>query len=171
MDRSNHYESAFEQYLRARKLGYVAIDETRRTTLDDEPIKSLDFIVYGPNERRLLVDVKGRKYPSGSTAKPSKTWQNWSTLDDLNALRRWEERFGPGYLGLLVFIYDIQSEIDLPIGTIDLLFWKDKRYLMRAVVAGDYRRVMRVRSPKWGTVGLKRDDYRTLVKPFSEFLS
>jgi len=47
MDRGNHYESAFEGYLRARRLGYVAVDETHRASLDDEPVKSLDFVVYG----------------------------------------------------------------------------------------------------------------------------
>ena len=28
--RDNHYEAAFEAYLRDRRLGYVAVDESRR---------------------------------------------------------------------------------------------------------------------------------------------
>ena len=60
MDRGNHYETAFEAYLRDRRLGYVAVDESRRSSLDDEPVKSIDFIVYGPGGSRLLIDVKGR---------------------------------------------------------------------------------------------------------------
>ncbi|QVL30573.1 HYExAFE family protein [Telmatocola sphagniphila] len=170
MIRSNHYETAFEQFLRFKNLGYVAIDESRRATLDDEPVKSLDFIVYGSKERRLLVDVKGRKFPGGTASKPKKSWESWSTLEDINGLRRWEERFGEGYRGILVFVYHIQEEVDLPIGTTDLLYWRDSRYLVRGIAGQDYRRSMRVRSTKWGTVDLPREEFRTLVKPFSDFL-
>lgn len=57
--RSNHYDAAFEEFLRARCVPYVAVDEKRRALLADSSIKSFDFIVEadGPN---LLVDVKGR---------------------------------------------------------------------------------------------------------------
>ncbi|MFL5329954.1 MAG: HYExAFE family protein [Gemmataceae bacterium] len=47
MDRGNHYEAAFEDYLRDRALPYIGVDETRRSLLGDGPVKSLDFIVYG----------------------------------------------------------------------------------------------------------------------------
>ena len=66
MDRSNHYEVAFEAYLQRQGLGYVAVDETRRAFLGRESVKSLDFIVYGPHGARLLVDVKGRRFPTGA---------------------------------------------------------------------------------------------------------
>ena len=35
MDRSNHYEGAFEAYLQWHRLCYVAVDETRRSMLGD----------------------------------------------------------------------------------------------------------------------------------------
>ena len=35
MDRSNHYEAAFEAYLQWHRLCYVAVDETRRAWLGD----------------------------------------------------------------------------------------------------------------------------------------
>ena len=45
-NRDNHYEAAFEAYLRARGVPYVAVDEARRSVLaDSSSIKSLDFIV------------------------------------------------------------------------------------------------------------------------------
>jgi hypothetical protein len=45
-NRDNHYEAAFEEYLRARGIPYVAVDEARRSLMaDGESIKSLDFIV------------------------------------------------------------------------------------------------------------------------------
>ena len=47
MDRSNHYEVAFEAYLRERCICYVATNETRRSVIGDRLVKSLDFIVSG----------------------------------------------------------------------------------------------------------------------------
>ena len=171
MDRTNHYEAAFEAYLRDARLPYVAVDESRRTTLDDEPVKSLDFIVYGlgDSDSRLLIDVKGRKFPSGTPEKPSYAWQNWSTLQDIDGLERWQDRFGGGYQGLLVFIYHILPVVDLRPGTPDLWHWRGRRYLMRAVPVADYKRDMRMRSRKWGTVYLPGSSFRETVRPFRDF--
>ena len=65
MNRDNHYEAAFEEYLRARQVPYVAVDEARRTLAGDASLKSLDFIVSSSSGRSWLVDVKGRRFPSG----------------------------------------------------------------------------------------------------------
>jgi hypothetical protein len=44
-DRDNHYEVAFEEYLRSRGIPYVAVDEARRSLLSEGgSIKSLDFM-------------------------------------------------------------------------------------------------------------------------------
>jgi hypothetical protein len=169
MDRSNHYEAAFEAYLRDARLPYVAVDESRRATLDDEPVKSLDFIVYGQGDSRLLIDVKGRKFPSGKPEKPSHVWQNWSTLEDVDGLERWEQRFGGDYQGLLVFIYQILPVVDLAPGTRDLWHWRGRRYLIRAISVVDYKKEMRIRSRKWGTVYLPGSMFRTWVRPFRDF--
>ena len=171
MDRSNHYEAAFEAYLRAGGLCYVAIDESKRATLDDEPVKSLDFIVYGPGDARLLVDVKGRRFPSGKPKhRPKYTWQNWVMAEDVDGLVRWEQRFGPGYRGLLVFAYHILPAVELPLMTPDLWRWRGKAYLFRAVPVEDYRREMRVRSPRWATVHLPGAAFREMVRPFQAFV-
>ena len=169
MDRGNHYEAAFEAYLRDARLAYVAVDESRRTTLDDEPVKSLDFIVHGLGARKLLVDVKGRQYPGGSERKRTYTWQNWSTRDDVAGLERWEQQFGAGSLGLLVFIYHMLPLVDLPPGTIDLWHWRGRRYLLRAVPVREYREAMRERSKKWGTVHMPGPLFRSKVRPFRSF--
>ncbi len=43
-NRDNHYEAAFEQYLRSRRVAYVAVDEAKRSLLGDgASIKSLLF--------------------------------------------------------------------------------------------------------------------------------
>ncbi len=41
-DRDNHYEAAFEAYLRQQGVPYIAVDETRRSVMaDGQSIKSL----------------------------------------------------------------------------------------------------------------------------------
>jgi len=169
MDRSNHYEAAFEAYLRARRLGYVAVDETHRASLDDEPVKSLDFVVYGPAGARLVVDVKGRRFPSGKKGRQRRVWESWSTQEDIDGLARWARRFGPGYQGLLVFAYHVLPEVTLPEDTENLFVWRRRRYLLRAVDVDDYRRHLRVRSPRWGTVCLPHAAFRKLVRPVQHF--
>src|SRR5271157_4868305 len=69
-NRDNHYEAAFEEFLRSRGVPYVAVDEARRSVLaDGGSIKSLDFIVSTPSQVTWLVDVKGRRFPSGEEQK------------------------------------------------------------------------------------------------------
>src|SRR5205814_8331545 len=94
MDRANHYEAAFEAYLQWHRLCYVAVDETRRSMLGEERVKSLDFIVHGPRGARLLVDVKGRRFPGGPAGKPRRVWGCWSTRDDVTGLERGAGLFG-----------------------------------------------------------------------------
>jgi hypothetical protein len=44
-NRDNHYEVAFEEYLRSRGVPYVAVDEGRRAVLaDGGSIKSLELV-------------------------------------------------------------------------------------------------------------------------------
>ena len=170
MDRSNHYEAAFEAYLQWHRLCYVAVDETRRTFLGDTRVKNLDFIVCGDGGARLLVDVKGRRFPAGPAEKPRRVWECWSTREDVDGLQRWAELSGPGYTGVLVFAYHVLRSVELPDDVEDLWTWRGRRYLLRAVTAADYRLHMRVRSPRWKTVTLPRDVFRALVRPLRDFI-
>jgi hypothetical protein len=169
MDRSNHYEAAFEAYLQWHGLCYVAVDETRRASLGDVRVKSLDFIVYGADGARLLVDVKGRRFPGGKPPRQRRVWENWSMREDVDGLAQWETLSGPGYQGLLVFTYHLGPAVALPEDVEDLWTWRGRRYLLRAVAADDYRRHMRTRSPKWQTVHLPLPIFRGLVRPFHAF--
>jgi hypothetical protein len=169
MDRSNHYEGAFEAYLQWHRLSYVAVDETRRAMLGDLRVKNLDFIVHGETGSRLLVDVKGRRFPGGKPEKPRRVWQNWCAREDIDGLERWEGLFGADYQGLLVFTYGLAPAVELPEDTLDLWTWRGRRYLFRAVTVRDYRRYMRVRSPKWGTVHLPGAAFRRLVRPLHDY--
>jgi hypothetical protein len=169
MDRSNPYEQAFEAYLQTQNLCYVAVDESKRASWGDKPVKNLDFIVLGACGSRLLVDVKGRQFPGGPPDRPRYTWENWSTQDDIDGLVSWMRLFGPSYTGLFVFLYRIGPIVSLPQDSPDLWKWRDRQYLLRAVAVEDYLAQMKVRSPKWGTVALPGAAFQKLARPFRWF--
>jgi hypothetical protein len=169
MDRSNHYENAFDAYLQWHRLCYLAVDETRRTLLGPSQVKSLDFIVFGRRGRGLLVDVKGRRFPAGYPQRPRRVFECWSTEEDVDGLERWQEIFGPGYQGLLVFAYEIMTDRNLPVDEKELWSWEGRRYLYRAIAIADYRPHLRVRSPRWRTVSLSTQVYRSVAQPLAEF--
>lgn len=170
MNRDNHYEVAFEAFLRERGVATLPIIEARRSYLDDSEVKSPDFLVVGPADIRYVVDVKGRKFP-GRGLRSHKVWENWSPRSDIEGLSRWATRFGPGFRGVLAFVYHILPEVALSYGTPDQFAFRNRLYLIRGVTVTDYRDAMRPRSPKWGTVHLTKDAFRGVVKPFSHFLS
>jgi hypothetical protein len=169
MDRSNHYEAAFEAYLQCQRLCYIAVHEGRRTFAGETRVKNLDFIVHGKDGFGFLVDVKGRRFPSGNANRPRRVWECWSTQDDVDGLQRWAEIFGDGYCGLLVFVYLLgpgektAQELGEPFN------WRGQRLLLRAVPVEDYRQRLRVRSPRWGTVHVSSRDFLELARPFHYF--
>lgn len=169
MKRNNLYEAAFEGYLQWHRLCYVAVDETLRCYLGEDYVKNLDFIVHGDDSARLLVDVKGRRFPGGPKDRPRRVWENWATREDIDGLLRWQEKFGPGYRALLVFTYLLRADVDLAAVRGDLWTWHGKRFLLRAVPVDEYQQEMRVRSPKWGTVALPGATFRELARPFQHF--
>lgn len=169
MDRSNPYEAAFEAYLKTQGLCYIGVDESRRSILGDVSVKNLDFVVLGAAGARLLVDVKGRQFPGGVEGKQRYVWENWSTQEDVNGMDSWLKLFGSGYIALFAFLYRLQPSVEIPADTPDLFNWRDERYLLRAVALEEYRRHMKVRSPKWGTVCLPNAKFRELARPFSFF--
>ena len=166
--RSNHYDSAFEAFLRERRAAHIVVDEQRRSLLGDGSLKSMDFIVYSNRPQNLLVDVKGRQFPSGGMANRHK-WENWATDDDLNSLQRWEGVFGTGFRSLLVFAYDI---VDLRWLTelAEPFAFRARTYSFYGVWGEDYRNAMRTRSPSWETVSLPSAEFRRLKRPIAEFL-
>src|SRR5260370_9500039 len=88
MDAANHCEAAFRAYLHALGLCYVAVNEVQRSQIGEQPVKSLDFIVHGEGGARLLIDVKGRRFPSGAAGHPRRVWECWATEEDVNGLER-----------------------------------------------------------------------------------
>jgi hypothetical protein len=167
MDRTNHYEAAFEGYLQADRLCYLAVDETRRCHLGEITLKNLDFIVHGESGNHLLVDIKGRRFPHGKAAR--RVWRSWCEREDIEGLSHWEALFGPGFDALLVFAYHLAAQVEMPEETVDLWTWHGHRYLFRAVLVRDYRRHMRTISPKWDTVDVPVAAFRDLVRPLHDF--
>ena len=111
--RRHHYERAFENYLRSRRIPYIAVDEAKKTLLPDRApfrvgsesgdggltLKSFDFVIYG-ERTNFLVDVKGRRVPRNLTSPTARgRLESWVTQDDVDSMRQWERLFGQGFEG------------------------------------------------------------------------
>lgn len=169
--RHNHYDAAFEAWLREVRTPHVVVDEQRRPLTADSTLKSMDFIVYSP-QGNLLVDVKGRKYPGASTRNGETSgtkWENWATEDDLESLLRWQGIFGGGFRALLVFAYDVVDPRRL--GDLeDPFVFRGRTYCFYGVLVDEYFRRVRTRSPSWETVTLPSRVFRELRRPIARFL-
>lgn len=169
--RGNHYDAAFEAFLRERRTPYVAVDEQRRALIENSSLKSMDFIVYSHRTPNLLVDVKGRRFPTGGdgAGHSGHKWENWATAEDLPALLRWQSVFGQGFRAVLVFAYDVIGERARH--EFEGLFeFRQRAYAFYGVWADDYRRVMQTRSASWQTVSIPSRAFRELRSPIGEFL-
>ena len=159
-----HYEAAFEDYLRQKGLPYIAVDEAKKALFAGAKLKSFDFVVYRPTGKNLLVDVKGRKL-SGK----NNSLQNWTTREDIDDLRQWQDIFGDGFCAIFLFMYwwDARPET-APFK--ELIEHQGNWYAMLGITVADYREHMRARSEAWGTVHLPTADFKRLAKPFDEWL-
>jgi hypothetical protein len=166
-NRDNHYEAAFEAYLRARRLPYIAVDEARRSLVADGSLKSLDFIVSPPGRTSWLVDVKGRRFPSGDEQK--QYWKNWSTRDDLRSLAAWHAHFGADFRPLLVFAYHlVGSRSPLPVE--QLFEFRGAHYGFIGVQLSDYVPFARPISESWDTVAMPTALFRRAARPMEDVL-
>ncbi len=178
-NRRFHYDRAFEHYLRANAIPYIAVDEAKRalsaagghqTTRGrsdaiPDKLKSFDFVVYSKRHRNLLIDVKGRKH-SGKTGK---AFQNWVTRDDVACLSRWAQIFGDGFEPAFAFLFWCDAQPP------DALFhevfsYGDRWYAVLAVSLHDYQQHMRDRSAKWDTVSIPAKAFDELSQPLMELL-
>ncbi len=165
--RDNHYEAAFEAYLRARQVAYVAVDEAKRSLLSEGTLKSLDFIVTPRGlGHAWLADVKGRRFPAG---RQKQYWKNWTTGDELHSLARWEELLGGQFTGLLVFTYHIVGDF-APVPTEQLFNFRERWYAFLAIRLHHYTAHAHVISPKWDTRALAAARFRELAEPMDQLL-
>jgi hypothetical protein len=168
--RANHYEAAFEAYLRSLGVPYVAVDETRRSLLGPlaettapPSLKSVDFIVSPrAGGESWLVDVKGRRFPTGSSY-----WKNWSTADELCSLAAWGELFGARFVGLLVFAYNVVGRF-APLAADELFPFRGGLYGFVGIRLEHYTTWSKPLSQRWGTVSVPVEKFRSLARPVRE---
>jgi hypothetical protein len=191
-NRRFHYDRAFEHYLRANAIPYIAVDEAKRalsaaggqraaaeapgaganargggkaTGRIAEKLKSFDFVVYSKRHRNLLIDVKGRKH----AGKTGRAFQNWVTRDDVACLARWAEIFGSDFDPAFAFLFWCDAQPP------DALFhevfaYGERWYAVLAVRLADYQQHMRDRSAKWDTVSIPAAAFDQLSVPLKELL-
>ena len=167
-NRDNHYEAAFEDYLRKRRLPYIPIDETKRSQLAGESLKSLDFLVRASRQTSWLIDVKGRRFPAASERR--QYWKNWATRDDLRGLAAWERLFGAGFQGLFVFAYAIVGDLS-PLPIEQLHSFHSRWYAFVGVRLCDYACFARPISAAWQTVALPSQRFREIARPLDELFA
>ncbi|MEO0514089.1 MAG: HYExAFE family protein [Planctomycetota bacterium] len=166
-----HYEQAFEHFLRACGIAYVAVDEARRAlhgkigTPGAKKLKNFDFVVYSESKANLLIDVKGRKH-SGKTGR---SLQNWVTRDDVECLEAWAEIFGDDFEPVFVFLFWCEAQPPDAL-FLEVFEFNEKWYAMLALRLSDYRVHMRERSAKWGTVSLPAADFERCSSPLKQLL-
>ncbi|QDT37845.1 HYExAFE family protein [Stratiformator vulcanicus] len=166
---SNPYESAFEAYLKSRQMPYVAVDESRRVLLRNASLKSIDFVVEHPTRGQLLIDVKGRRFPSGGPRSKHR-WENWVTNDDVESLSNWEEIFGNSSQAMFVFAYEL-GEPRFEAEHAEVFGWDDRKYAFYGVTVADYQAAMTLRSPRWDTSFVARATFDRLRFPFAQLLA
>jgi hypothetical protein len=165
-NRDNHYEAAFEEYLRSRTVPYVAVDEKKRTLLGDSSLKSLDFIVSPAERGSWLVDVKGRHFPSGEQ---KQYWKNWSTRDDVRSLAAWQRLFGPGFRALFVFAYEVLGD-RAPLASEQLFPFRGRIYAFLGLGLEHYVYYARPISTAWDTLAMPTARFRQLAMPLDNML-
>jgi hypothetical protein len=166
MKRDNHYERAFEAYLRDRGIPYVAVDEAKRARMGDRSLKSLDFIVSS-TQNSWLVDVKGRLFPSGEQ---KQYWKNWSTRDDLTSLSQWQRLFGGRFTAMFVFAYGVLGD-RAPLPAEQLFAYGDGLYGFVAIELEAYAAHARAISPRWDTVAMPTASFRQFARPVDSYFT
>lgn len=189
-----HYERAFAWYLRENRVPYISVDEARRTLLPEggslsvsvggeetpRSLKNFDFVAY-TSGANYLVDIKGRKVSGKGTGEGR--LESWVTQGDVDSLAIWESLFNGAegesgrdsgafrgtfrgaFRGAFVFLYWLASPP--PDGLFQEIFEHEGRwYAVRSVELGAYVSRMKVRSPKWRTVDLRRRDFEAVSRPF-----
>jgi hypothetical protein len=165
--RWNHYEVAFEGYVRSLGVPCVAVDEAKRAVGGTEGVKNPDFLLYPRMARNLVVEVKGKQ---GKDARGRRPWENWVTTDDLDGLSRWQALFGPGFRAVLVFAYaEPCSTFPLP-GGAGAYEHRGRQYRFWAIAQDDYVEHLRSRGPAWKAVAMARAEFRRRVRPLCEWL-
>jgi hypothetical protein len=166
-NRRNHYEAAFEGYIRSLRVPCVAVNEAKRALFGEQGLKNPDFLLYPQWCSNLVVEVKGKR---AKNARGRRDWENWVTTDDLDGLARWQEMFGPGFRAILAFAY-AEPPGTFPLPSENGAFeHRGREYRFWAVGLDDYVLHLRSRGPAWKAVAMARAEFRRRVRPLREWL-
>jgi len=171
MDRAlqNHYERAFENWLRDNRIEYVRADEHVRHEVGDGTVKGFDFLLWPASGPKVIAEVKGRAFKGTSFARLAGL-ECWVTADDIDGLAKWREVLGPDYRAIFVFVYRSEN-IDVDFDGREALESDGNRYVFFAIELDEYCRHMRGRSPKCQTVTLRAEVVRQHLKDIHDCLS
>ncbi len=168
----NVYERAFENWLIDNRISYIPIEQRKRAVFERAGIKSFDFLLYPSNPKNfqqiIIAEVKGRKFKGSSFAKLA-GFECWVTADDVDGLVGWQRIFGDGHIAVFVFAYRIEK-IDVDFDGREIFDFDGDMFIFFAVKLDDYRKFMKLRSPKWKTVTLPADKFRQCSVQIEELL-
>ena len=164
----NHYEQAFENWLKDHRIQYVAADEHRRAAVSRHKVKSPDFLLYPHDGRTIIAEVKGRKFRGASLEKMT-GFECWVTAEDVDGLAEWQSVFGEDHLAVFVFAYRVEM-VDVDFDGRDVFEFGGYKYMFFCVKLDDYRLYMKRRSPKWRTVTLPAENFRGCAIEISRFM-
>ena len=153
----NHYELAFENWLKDNHIPFAAADEHKRSEIDDSQVKGFDFLLKPPGCKPIIAEVKGRKF-KGTSFENLTGFECWVTKDDVNGLSKWKQYFGDCN-AVFLFAYMIEN-IDVDFDGREVYYFDSNRYVFFAIMLEDYQKYMKRRSPKWKTVTLAADHFR-----------
>ncbi|MCK6455448.1 MAG: HYExAFE family protein [Phycisphaerae bacterium] len=155
-----HYEMAFEAHLEQIHVPFVRAEAARRHVVGQAGLKFFDYVVYPPTGRAILVDVKGRKRSDGADRGRS-GFDTWVTRRDLDGLSGWRQVFGPNFDAGFVFSYWWAGPSAPRRGLMQLA---GRSYSFLLILLPDYLEHQRERSPRWGTVHLRRDSMMQIAR-------
>jgi len=131
-------------------------------------LKSFDFLLYRQNRPVVIAEVKGRTFKGASFEKLT-GFECWVLADDVEGLEQWQKVFGDGHEAFFVFAYCIEN-IDVDFDGRGAYELGHRRYIFLTVRLDDYRRFMKLRSPRWRTVTLAADDFRRCAIEIEQLL-
>ncbi len=164
----NHYERAFENWLIENHIPYILVDEHKRAVFSACKIKSFDFLLYSTGGQAVIAEIKGRIF-KGNTLANLTSLECWVTADDIDGLMNWQKIFGKEARVVFIFAYKIEA-VDVDLDGREVFDFNENRYLFLCVNLDDYRRFMKLRSPKWRTVTLPANRFRQNIIELNDFL-
>ena len=162
MRRSNHYEAAFEGFIRSIRVPCVAIDEAKRAICGDDDLKNPDFLLYPQFGSNLVVEVKGKRAQEragpaqlGELGHDGRSRWSGALAGDVRAgISR-----GPG-------VCLCRADRRVPVAAQNGAYeFRGLEYRFWAVGLDDYVAHLRSRGPAWKAVAMARRAFRRRVQP------